>query len=78
MTVKEWSSKEKDDKFYFIQIYYYSMKGRVKRMKTESTTGKKKAFENYTSDKVLISRKPKENPLFPEYIKNSQNSRIRK
>lgn len=54
------------------------MKGRVKRMKTESTTGKKKAFENYTSDKVLISRKPKENPLFPEYIKNSQNSRIRK
>lgn len=62
-SLKEWFSKEKDDKFYFIKMRkYYFMKDTLKRIKTQSITRKKHSQIMYLTKS-----------LFPEYTKNSQN-----
>lgn len=68
MTVKEWSQKQRDGKFYFVKMKIYCcMKDIVKRIRTQSASGR-----NFLQIIYLTKI------LFPEYIKISQNSRIRK
>lgn len=67
VTLREWSSKEKDDKVYFIKMKNdCSVKDTIKRTKIQSTTGKKHL-------KIIYLTKS----LLPGYISNSQNSRLK-
>lgn len=65
---KNMSIKENNEKFNFVKIKNFcSLKDTIKRLKRQ-VTEREKIFPNPISDKEL----------YPEYIKNTQKSTIRK